>query len=249
MNYRYWSAAMKTITRKFALLFLLVLSTEVAMGGDFAKRHIHGFSADGKLFAFEEFGVQDGSGFPYSTIYIIDTATDNWTAGSPFKAQLNDETKTVFDAREASRILAGPRMKSFEDRGNVVATYRSTQQGINKKRIVANPRIVVPPIDETVEFRLDRKSFPGTESCEAFGPSAGYRLSQIATTPKQTARIIHEDESVPTSRSCPLDYEFADVVTYFPPNGTPKLALIILMLRVGFEGPDGRYIAVTTNLK
>ena len=240
---------MITIMRALTVLFSFVLSTDIAVSGDFATRHIHGFSADGKLFAFEEYGVQDGSGFPYSTIYIIDTDTDNWTAGSPFKAQLNDETKTVFDAREASRIQAGPRMKTFEERGNVVASYRSTQQGIDKMRIVANPRAVVPPIDETIEFRLDRKSFPATENCEAFGPIAGYRLSQIATTPDQTTRIIHEDASVPSSRSCPLDYEFADLVTYFPPSGTPKIAIIIRMQRVGFEGPDGRYLAVTADLE
>ncbi len=53
--------------------------------GDFAKREIHGFSIDGQLFAFEEYGVQDGSGFPYSTIYVIDTSTDQWTANSPFE--------------------------------------------------------------------------------------------------------------------------------------------------------------------
>ena len=97
---------MITIMRALTVLFSFVLSTDIAVSGDFATRHIHGFSADGKLFAFEEYGVQDGSGFPYSTIYIIDTDTDNWTAGSPFKAQLNDETKTVFDAKTGELLGA-----------------------------------------------------------------------------------------------------------------------------------------------
>ncbi|MDJ0614862.1 MAG: DUF2259 domain-containing protein [Rhizobiaceae bacterium] len=230
-------------------LALAMLAPTFSWAGDFAKRHIHGFSVDGKLFAFEEYGVQDGSGFPYSNIYIIDTETDSWIAGSPFRAQLNDETKTVFDAREEARILAGPRMKSFEDRGTIVASYKPTQRGIDKTRIAANPRIVVPPIDETIEFRLQQKLFPETENCAGFGPIAGYRLSQIATTPNQTTRIIHEDNSVPSSRFCPLDYEFADLVTYYPAKGQPKAALLILMQRLGFEGPDGRYLAVTTTLK
>jgi len=240
---------LKSIFLKILWLIPCFFAPQISFAGDFAKRHIHGFSADGGLFAFEEYGVQDGSGFPYSTIYIIDTETDSWTAGSPFKAQINDETKTIFNAREQARILAGPRMKSFEERGTIVASYKPTQRGVDKKRIVANPRIVVPPIDETVEFRLVKKSFPESGSCEGLGPTAGYRLSQIATTPNQTTRIIHEDKSVPESRSCPLDYDFADLVTYYPANRAPKAALIILMQRIGFEGPDGRYLAVTTNLE
>jgi predicted secreted protein len=36
--------------------------------GDYADRTILGFSPDGGIFAFEEFGVGDGSGYPYATI-------------------------------------------------------------------------------------------------------------------------------------------------------------------------------------
>ena len=45
----------------------------VAEAGDYADRTILGFSPDGSTFAFEEFGVQDGSGFAYANIYMIDT--------------------------------------------------------------------------------------------------------------------------------------------------------------------------------
>ena len=238
----------KYITSVFAVLLFSAISAQ-AIAGDFAKRHIHGFSADGGLFAFEEYGVQDGSGFPYATIYVIDTATDQWIDGSPFDARLDDETKTVFDAREAAKMLAGPVMKSFEDRGNVVATNHATDKTTDKSRMVANPRFVVPPIDQEVEFRLSSRSFPASESCAAFGPSAGFKLTQIATTPEQTTRIIHEDNSVPNSRNCPLDYELADLVTYYPVNGSPIAAILILMQTVGFEGPDGRFLAVTTRMK
>ncbi len=240
---------MKRITKfAFALFAFTLLASQALYAGDFAMRKIHGFSPDGGLFAFEEFGVQDGSGFPYSNIYVIDTATDQWTAGSPFRARIDDETKTVFDAREEARILAGPVMKSFEDRGNLVATNQPTEKGIDTGRFVANPRIVVPPIDEEVEFRLDNLNFPASELCEAFGPSVGFRLTRIATTPSQTTRIIHQDKSVPKSRNCPLIYKFADLVTYYPDNGRELAAVIILVESVGFEGPDGRYLAVTTRL-
>ena len=222
---------------------------QFAWAGDFAERHIYGFSMDGGLFAFEEYGVQDGSGFPYSNIYVIDTTTDTWTAGSPFRVQLNDETKSVFDAREEAEILAGTVLKSFEDRGQIVATNRSSERGIDTKRMVAVPRIVEPPIDDEIEFRLQPLVFPASGNCIAFNAGNGFRLLQISNKGGEETRILHEDTSVPDSRNCPLEYSFADLITYFPEGGTPVVAILILMRTVGFEGPDGRYIAVTSALQ
>lgn len=226
-------------------IFLLLMTLAVSYAGDFAKREIHGFSVDGGLFAFEEYGVQDGSGFPYSNIYVIDTNTDQWTAGSPFRVRLDDETKSVFDAREESRILAGTVMKSFESRGNIVATNRATELGIDGKRMIANPRLVVPPIDDAIEFRLEEISFAGTERCEAFGSTNGFRLLKIGTRDGDETVKLHEDTSIPESRNCPLRYDLADLVTYYPNNQAKVFAVLIRMQTVGFEGPDGRYLAVT----
>lgn len=235
---------------KYVLTFissiLIALFTSLSvLAGDFAKREIHGFSVDGGLFAFEEYGVQDGSGFPYSNIYVIDIATDEWTAGSPYRIRLDDETKTVFEAREEARILAGTVMKSFENRGNVVATNRATELGIDDKRMIANPRLVVPPIDDAIEFRLEEISFSGTETCEVFGATKGFRLLKIGTRDGDETVLLHEDASVPESRNCPLKYALADLVTYYPEGQSPAFAVLIRMQTVGFEGPDGRYLAVT----
>jgi predicted secreted protein len=236
---------LKIISLLISLVLLTLSICFSAQAGDFAKREIHGFSVDGGLFAFEEYGVQDGSGFPYSNIYVVDTATDQWTAGSPYRIRLDDETKTVFDAREKARILAGTAMESFENRGNVVATNRATELGIDDKRMIANPRLVVPPIDDAIEFRLEDIPFAGTETCEAFGATKGFRLLKIGTRDGDETIMLHEDTSVPESRNCPLGYALADLVTYYPEGKSPVFAVLIRMQTVGFEGPDGRYLAVT----
>ena len=73
-----------------------------ASAGDYADRTILGFSPDGGVFAFEEFGVGDGSGFPYATVYLIDTERDEWVPGTPVRvgAVRVDETspKTLEEA-------------------------------------------------------------------------------------------------------------------------------------------------------
>lgn len=236
---------MKYISTLISLVFITLYTCLSAFAGDFAKREIHGFSADGGLFAFEEYGVQDGSGFPYSNIYVVNTATDQWTAGSPFRVRLEDESKTIFDAREEARILAGTVMKSFENRGNVVATNHATELGIDTKRMIANPRLVVPPIDDAIEFRLEEISFSGTQTCEAFGVTKGFRLLKIGTRDGDETTILHEDDSIPESRNCPLSYDLADLITHYPQGQSPAFAVLIRMQTVGFEGPDGRYLAVT----
>lgn len=66
-------SARVTMFRKTAVALLASLAAASAWAGDFSTFQSLGFSPDGKVYAFEEFGIQDGSGFPYSNVYFIDT--------------------------------------------------------------------------------------------------------------------------------------------------------------------------------
>ena len=57
--------------RVFLGLILSIFISTSALAGDTAQRNILGFSPDGVWFAFEEFGTSDGTGAPYSNIYVI----------------------------------------------------------------------------------------------------------------------------------------------------------------------------------
>ena len=98
-----------------AAAFVLAGLGRVA-AGDFADREIFGFSPDGGTFAFEEFGVQDGSGFPYATIYVIDTAKDAWVSGTPIRVRIDDETVTVkpFEAAATGGIGMAVAMRDLK---------------------------------------------------------------------------------------------------------------------------------------
>jgi predicted secreted protein len=67
----------KTVARSGRLLRPVLASAIAAasvpaLAADTAALSILGFSRDQGVFAFEEYGIQDGSGFPYSNIYAID---------------------------------------------------------------------------------------------------------------------------------------------------------------------------------
>ena len=72
------------------------LAPIAAQAGDFADRALLGFSPDGRYFALEEYGIQDGSGYPYSNIFLIDTTTDEWVTGTPIEGNhARDEPVTI----------------------------------------------------------------------------------------------------------------------------------------------------------
>ena len=67
-----------------------------ASAGDRALIDFIGYSDDARYFAFEEFGIQDGSGFAYSSVYVVDLATDSWVLGTPVKVKAEDEAAPLW---------------------------------------------------------------------------------------------------------------------------------------------------------
>jgi len=230
----------------FSVIVLGLISGPVrGFAGDFAEREIIGFSSDGALFAFEEYGTQDGSGFPYSNIYVIDTATDSWVAGSPFRVRIDDETATEADARAQARQQASGALAGISEPGFVAATNRHTEVLADPYRLVARPVAYIPSGLPNMEFRLEVYDVPGEEYCSADGTVKAFKLTRIYEEPGSATRLLHDDGmDIPASRNCALDYGFADLVTYRLPSGGMAGAVIIRYGQLGFEGPDGRYIAV-----
>ena len=239
---------MLSIHRFMTFVILICLQSTMATAGDFANREILGFSKDGSLFAFEEYGVQDGSGFPYSNIYLINTNDDSWVSGSPFHARLDDEQANLKDARESARSLAGAALEPITEPGTINATNQPLEIVDDPMRMVARPWHFAPPTNDRIEFRVETIPLAGQSYCGGFGETFGFRLKQIFTENGGVTKLLHEDASIPKSRGCPLQYRFADIVTYrAQDNGNYVTAILILYETVGFEGPDGRYLAITTS--
>lgn len=225
-------------------VFLAALAMP-AFAGDRALINFIGYSADGRYFAFEEFGVQDGSGFAYSTIYVIDLPADKWVAGTPFHMTAEDF--------EAEKPL-----------GSVRATLMNRAAGdLNDLDIEVPAEILVllgdgvPGADgHSLEYSIPNWGPPGSteehvfsatldvfpadspEDCVTYiGDKAkGYALSF-------KGEELHRDKTLPKSRGCPLDYRLYAIVQPFEGGAGQKVA-IISSYPFGFEGPDRRFLAV-----
>jgi len=236
---------------KFAAASLLLWPLPT-LAGDMATAEILGFSADGGTFAFEEYGVQDGSGFPYANRFYIDTDSDDFLPGTPIRVRLDDEQATVQAAREEARkraqsMLSDEELK--ENRGFQAGWNDVTELSADPHRMIVNPRPIMPPLDDPIEFRLEELPVSQPESCQGMGESVGFRLLRIATVAGAETTVVHEDEEVPSSRGCPLGYRIAGIQTFHPQGGEPVFAVLIAVRRVGFEGPDHRFLAVTGKLQ
>ncbi len=220
-----------------------------ARAGDASQLNVLGFSADGSVFAFEEYGVQDGSGFPYANRFYIDTASDSFVSPSPIRIRLDDETASIAAARNQARatgeaIVADAELA--ENAGHLAGFNAITELSADPFRMVVNPRPVFPPIDEPLEFRLEEISFAATGTCAGVADTTkGFRLVAIDGKPGGTTNLLHEDAFVPSSRGCPTGYRIGGVQTYMPHQGASALAVLIIVESFGFEGPDHRWMAVT----
>jgi len=222
-----------------------------AYAGDAAELNVLGFSPEGKIFAFEEYGVQDGSGFPYANRFYIDTATDRFVPGSPVRIRLDDEQATEQDARDKAAALGQNIIADSTLTYDHLAAFNPlTEESADPHRLVANPAPVFPPIAASIGLRLEEISLPVPSGCAGVaGPIKGFKLVQFAPATNTDLKTLHTDKSIPSSRNCPLGYRLTGLYIKLGPDAASgQFALVIAVRSVGFEGPDHRYIAVPGQL-
>ncbi|MCK9552366.1 DUF2259 domain-containing protein [Aquamicrobium sp.] len=230
-----------------ALILAGALAT-AAHAGDTAELNILGFSQNGGIFAFEEYGVQDGSGFPYANRYYIDTATDSYVKGSPVRVRIDDESATLQAARDKARDEGEAIVKQAElatNRGYTAGQNAVTELSADPSRMAVNPRPVFPAIDKPLEFRLETIPFGELEQCHDMGEAQGFRLMRIDATDGGRNQLVHDDKSIPQSRGCPTGYSIGAIQTFASEGSVSHYAVLIAVQKIGFEGPDHRWMAVT----
>lgn len=230
---------------------LWVLAPCAAWAGDAAEAEVLGF-ADG-LFAFEEYGVQDGSGFPYSNIYVVDVATDTWADGTPIRVLLKEDGATLARARELAEARLGDRFGArFDDAGAVTLAHSPLGEvEADPVRLAFAPVLPALPLgNHEPRYQARLELYHGEtqeQGCiQAIGDRPmGFRL--IIEREGGGSRVLSEDDVVPRSRGCPITYRISRVVV---PEGYPpdRVAVLISVFGPGFEGASRRFIAVTGRL-
>ena len=224
-----------------------MLLPAIADAGDFAQFRPIGFSSDGAVFAYEEFGIQDGSGSAYSNIYLVDTVTDAFLPGTPIRVQAQENDSSLRRVRAESAAKASPFVARYslnDNPGQLVAFNPVSEIGPEPHSLRYDAFPAEPRVGQSYALRLTEISAPVPGPCKDFlEKGVGFRLEFTEKAGKPASETVYTDQRIPESRGCPTGYRIAGVVTY---HGAPQAVhmALVMVLRLGFEGPDGRWLAV-----
>jgi len=229
---------------------LTLFSTAPALAGDAAQFDPIGFSEDGRYFAYEEYGIQDGSGFPYDTVYVVDLIADKWV-GKPVRVRLDDETAGLPQARQQAMqqakamldqaaLTTPAQILMLNADGEIAADGTETNFALFGNGLTT--------LGDT--FRLSLSTFESTttEPCASYGmegPVQGFALTLDTPASAGNGVEIHRDEAVPASRGCVSDYRIHAVIAPFPAGSSASpMVAVVSVYSLGFEGPDRRFVTI-----
>jgi len=241
----------RVTARLAASLMALLAMALPAAAADRALINMLGYSADGAYFAFEQFGIQDGSGFPFADIFIVDLVKDSWV-GAPVEVVIDDEATSLQDARAEAMDQAKAKLDELKI-GVPVQILAMIGEGeyANDTGLRLNwstPACCGAGVTQAdaQSLILETRGISSTEDyCKDMSP-VGYNLYYQDGT---GMRELHRDgDTLPASRGCTLDYRIHAVVEpfseYYGEGFTARRGAIIATYPFGFEGVDRRFIAV-----
>lgn len=245
-------AVFRRAARILCAAALPLVPLSAASAGDMAEVQVLGFSPNGAFFAFEQYGIQDGSGFPYSDIFVIDVIGDSWVPPSPFRLRDDTEDDQVSSnlsaARADNRAAAQPllQQKDIAGGGQTVGFNPRTELNSDPFRMLVAARDFGISNADPIDLSLTEAPLASAK-CQGYGieDTKGFRLTMVH---KGVTRVLADDTSLPASRGCALGYRIERMITFFPEQAPPVFAILVQMSSYGFEGPDYRYLAITGRL-
>lgn len=235
--------ALHSVVLSASMIFAALAAPAIA--GDTASLNVLGYSEDGRIFAFEEYGVFDGSGTAYSNIYFLDTRQDAFLPGTPIKVKIEDET-SLAKIRSLAQAKAAPLVSKYklaENPGIMVAYNPISEVDSDPHKLRYYGFLSSPPRSQTYTLELTEKKFPPVNDClNMTGDYTGFTLKLTENAGNPANVVLHEDAQIPKSRNCPNGYRIGAVISS-ETNSAPQIAMI-MVASFGFEGNDERWIAI-----
>jgi predicted secreted protein len=230
-------------TRVTALLAASLALLAPTLAGDRAQFQPIGYSGDGRYFAFEEFGVQDGSGFPYSNTYILDLPADKWVSGTPVRMVHHDETVGIAELRRLAAEDSAGRLErlDIDQPAAIIAMNGEGEPDAAAYGLrFGTPGYGLSPVQDEYLLELEVFDLPASEDCAiVVDQTKGFALTLDGQ------ELARDTGKLPRSRGCAMDYRLYAVVAPAEFSTAPGgRVAIVATYPFGFEGPDRRFIAV-----
>jgi predicted secreted protein len=229
-----------------------------AHAADGAQSRAIGFSPDGRYFAFEQYGSQDGSGFAYADIFVLDISQDSWVPGTPVRVVDENESGRIDLARAQAAQKAAAVVSSLNVAGSYdTLLHRPFTDYANDRRRARFARYYASsanPADYealgSFEIEVKDVALPPPDGCFDLDIATPVGMEVTLKNLKTGAtRSFAKDKSIPKSRGCAHAYDIEAIfaASSFDLKTDPVVVLVGVYTR-GFEGSDRRFIAVPIEL-
>jgi len=236
-----------------SLIAFMMLAAAPALAADRAQINFIGFDQQTQYFAFEEYGIHDGSGGAFSSIFIVDIGADKWVYGVPYTVDATDdadpEAKSLAQVRIEAMAKAQPKLKELgiDMPVQILALNGDGEHGNTKLVNFWTPNCCGPDTTEDTKFTVTLATVPVktlSDDCKGVvGDDSSIVGFTLEFTTPDGKKVVHKDgDTLPKTRGCTLDYGIYAIVDSSEMGG-PAIA-IVESWPFGFEGPDRRFIAV-----
>jgi predicted secreted protein len=193
-------------------------------------------------------GVQDGSGIYYASVDVVEVASNQLVARGYEAGNAEEETPISredvlkklflrlnlgqygFDGKNSGAYLLARPNTDFSGYINTVFSREYWAQGGASSSV------------QTYSLEISEADVEGEpEYCWAGSKLLELTMTQTDMGSGAQTKVLQKDTQLPTSRECAYDYSVQFVI-----SSGDSVAVMVRYLTTGFEGPDYRYIAVTT---
>ncbi|RFB95682.1 hypothetical protein B5K11_12340 [Rhizobium leguminosarum bv. trifolii] len=217
----------------------------LSLAGDIANIQPIGFSADGKVFGFQEFGIKEEGGAPYSNTYFIDTENGQYLEGTPFRTEVTEKDANLAKARRQNLTTARSQMDQYDlltNPGLIAAFNPPTELGSPSKTIRYTTLATDGPPKSPYTLSLSEMPVATPKDCAAVDKRVlGFSLQMIEKQGAPNRQAARQATAIPAERACSVEYRIGGAVVYQPEAGDQVHIALIL----AFDADrNGRWIAV-----
>lgn len=237
---------------QFILALAAVLSlSSVSFAGDASTAAQIGFSQDGKFFSYMEYGVADGSGFPYAMVKFIELEKNAFASPQVSVTNEDDQVggiESLRAVRKKALLEARPSLAKLQISkayfGEVLASRKLTDlsaASVSKIKFARFP-VIRGLISPTYELNLVTK--PATHSAKCYFNEKAVMLNlTLKNTATAKSITLQNDSTLPLSRGCVTGYRIQEVIAQ--ENDDRRVVVLLNVLTTGFEGDDSRTMAIS----
>ncbi len=216
--------------RLLIALCLALFVAPISHAAEASHLELIGFSKNGAFMAFTQFGVQDGSGFPFIFTSFVTVKSNRLEVR--VGVVIENASATVTQARATIKVGFAAAMKKY----GIIAGNQGRFIGITPQQHMYIPSSEFFALDRTYGLNIATK--PAVNPGEVCDPSPELLIVELTVSGK--TRDLQRDARLPASRECAFGYEMRSAHLY-----GRSLAVFVSYLTPGFEGSNVSWMVVT----